>query len=299
MTLSELQQKYLSSKSGQIVPLDFFVLLTFVTKKEKTFLLTHPEYTLDTKEESLFRNLLTRRALHEPVASITGHKEFYGLDFIVTKDTLIPRPETEQIVELTIESVNNQQKTINKKQKIVIIDVGTGSGNIIIALALALKESGHAPHITYHASDVSAEALAVARENAKKHNVENKITFHQSNLLDPFKEKGFHPDTQLIITANLPYLSQSLYENSPPDVQYFEPKTALWSDQDGLNHYYRLLQEVKKKHLPLKKTVLFLEISPEQTLPLTKRILSLFPTAQTKIHQDLTQKDRVVEICLS
>lgn len=296
MTVSELQKLYCQTSNKKISPEDFFILLAHVTKKEKIFLLAHPEYSFDRKTAAFVEKLLERRLGHEPVAYITGYKEFYGFDFAVTRDTLIPRPETELLVELAIESINCQQKTVNKKQKAVVIDIGTGSGNIIISLAKATRKLYPESRIKYYAVDISKQALAIAKKNAKKHKVASLIQFFSGDLLNPL-EKEFTSSDTIIITANLPYLSKTLYKNTAPDVQNFEPRSALVSDTAGLSHYSRLLKQIKKVNVR-KPMVLFLEISPEQTSKLVKIITTPFPNARIHIHKDLAQKNRCIKAFL-
>src|SRR3989344_838663 len=193
MTVTELQKMFLPA----IAPEDFFILLAHATKKKKVFFLAHPEYALDPKDEPLARDYFRRRLKHEPIAYIVGHKEFYGYDFLVTQDTLIPRPETEQLVDLTLDRIRNQESGIRNKEKNThIIDVGTGSGNIIIAIAAELKKSHpqftiHNSQLTLLATDISKRALAVAKNNAKAHDVDQIITFLHGNLLTPYTEKHF------------------------------------------------------------------------------------------------------------
>jgi release factor glutamine methyltransferase len=299
MTVGELQTTFLSSSSEtRLAPEDFFVLLAEATGKDKTFLLTHPEYVLDAETEATVHKYFDRRLQHEPVAYIVGHKEFYGRDFLVTPDTLVPRPETEHLVESVLKHVStiSQQLTANSQYKIVIVDVGTGSGNIIITLAKEIPSliTLHSSLI-FSATDISAGALTVAQENAKRHKVSDAISFHKGSLLEPIDKAVFETAGEVIIAANLPYLSEEIYQASHDDVKLFEPETALVSDRDGLDHYYRLLEETKEIQKPI---TLFLEISPEQTPIITKYLTEHFPQAKISIHQDLSARDRVVEIRL-
>lgn len=296
MTIAQLQQKFLASDKQRIAPEDFFILLAHAAQKEKTFLLAHPEYNLDTKDEILVRDFFRRRLKHESTASIVGHKEFYGYTFRVTKDTLIPRPETELIVDLALNFIGSKQQAVSNKQlKTTVIDVGTGSGNIIISLAKETEKKYHVSHIKYYATDVSSEALAIAKENAKSHNVDQIIAFLRGDLLEPLGKNIFSAD-EIVITANLPYLSEEIYLASDDGVRKFEPRNALVSDQKGLGHYYRLLKSVKSLHAQKQSLFLFLEISPEQALPLQSFATSLFPKAEVRIHKDLAGKNRAVEV---
>src|SRR3990167_5143137 len=244
MTVTELQKMFLPA----IAPEDFFILLAHVMHKEKAFLLAHPEYNLTRASEARARNFFRRRRDHEPVAYIIGCKEFYGYDFLVTRDTLIPRPETEQLVELTLDKIKSYESGIparpiggRNQEKIVLIDVGTGSGNIIISIASELKKSSsqfiiHNSQFTLLATDISEKALAVAKNNAKTHDVDQTITFLHGDLLAPYTEKYSQPDTRLIIVANLPYLSEKIYQASDNDIKKFKQRSALISDQAGLAH---------------------------------------------------------------
>lgn len=295
MTIGDLQKLFLFSSGARIAPEDFFILLAHATKREKSSLLAHPEYSLDPEEEKTLRNFFERRLQHEPIAYIIRHKEFYGYDFIVTPDTLVPRPETELLVELALNKIESGILNLEyREKKVTVADIGTGSGNIIISLVKEGEKLYQVASIKYYASDISERALIVAKENAKKHHVDNIIEFHKSDLLESLPKEIFSTD-EIIITANLPYLSEEIYESSPEDVKNFEPKSALFSDQAGLDHYYRLFEQVKNISKP---TTLFLEISPEQTPLLEKNIPLFFPQASLKIHQDLAQKDRVAEICM-
>ena len=293
MTIAELQSEFLSSDDKRIAPEDFLMLLAHATGKEQIFLLAHPEYAMSTADEALARSFFRRRLRHEPVAYITGRKEFYGRDFIVTKDTLIPRPETEQLVELVLRQLtdNNQQIANNPQQsdeKITIIDVGTGSGNIIISIAKELKKKYPVSDIRYYAADISESAIAVAQENTRRHNVSDIITFRTGDLLESLTQEISSAD-EIIIVANLPYLSETIYSATENDVKNFEPRSALVSGQAGLGHYYRLLDQMK--HLA-KPAMLLLEISPEQVPLLRKRLVSCFPQAEISIHRDLSGQRR-------
>ncbi|MEK7653389.1 MAG: HemK/PrmC family methyltransferase, partial [Patescibacteria group bacterium] len=169
--------------------LDAEVLLSCAVKKPKEFLFTHPEYQLNKKQEQKFNRFISCRAKGEPVAYLIGHKEFFGLDFVVNKNVLIPRPETELLVE---EVINFVKKTISHKPY-AIYDVGTGSGNIAIALAKNL------PRAKIIATEKSAKALIMAKKNTRLNKV--KIDFYRGDLLTPVKNKKID-----VVVANLPYL---------------------------------------------------------------------------------------------
>lgn len=299
MTIANLQRKYLSSVVRQparaIAPEDFFVLLAHATGREKVFLLAHPEYELTQEEQRKAHQYLERRLAHEPVAYIVGTKEFYGRDFFVTRATLVPRPETELLVEHVLDSIKYKVPSIKYKERVIdIIDIGTGSGNIIITLAKEIKKTYHVSNITYHAIDISPSALVIARKNAARHDVSDIISFHEGNLLEPIAgELGTAQN--IIIAANLPYLSKKIYEESNNDVRDYEPQSALVSDREGLDHYIRLLETLQDSLPASSKVTCFMEISPEQTQNITQEIHGLFPEAIILTLQDLSGRDRLIQ----
>jgi release factor glutamine methyltransferase len=267
-------------------PLPLFeqqLILAHILKKSREYVLAHPEIELTQAQKRLFERLINRRKKHEPLAYILGRKEFYGLDFELTKHTLIPRPETELLVE---EIINSKPK--NK----TIIDIGTGSGNIIITLAENIKDQNN-----YFAIDVSKKALAIAKLNAKKHKVDKKIKFIESDLLKNKKMLGHLAMKQCndaIIIANLPYLSKHIYSSAMPDVKNFEPKSALLSGEEGLDHYKKLFSQIKKLETKNRRLKTILEISPEQKTKITPIIKKVFPRANIFFKKDLAGKWRMV-----
>lgn len=218
--------------------LDAEILLSFILKKNKEYLYTHGDKELSEKQIHLLSKFIRKRIDGYPIAYITGHKEFYGLDFIVTPDTLIPRPETEMMVEHLLDHL--KQLT----QNTTVIDVGTGTGCIPISIIKNLQTTNNKLKIT--AIDISMKALEVAKKNAKKHNLENDIEFIHGNLLEPILNTSrLKPQTSnLIITANLPYLTPKQIKNSP-SIQK-EPELALEAGDDGLKYYKKLFNQIKK-----------------------------------------------------
>jgi release factor glutamine methyltransferase len=174
-----------------------------------------------------YRPLIARRAAREPIAYITGHREFWGLDFEVTRDVLIPRPETELIVEEAIALYRNGYPGL-------IVDLGTGSGCIAIALALEF------PRAELIATDVSAPALAVARRNALRHGVNHRIAFYHTDWMPPV------PQVDLIV-SNPPYIPRSDEASLPPEVRNYEPRHALYGASDGLGAFRRLLPDARNE----------------------------------------------------
>lgn len=295
MTLHALSQKWLP----RLAPEDFFVLLAYATGKERVFLLTHPEFELSGEEEDRAKEYLERRLKHEPVAYITGYKEFYGRDFQVTPATLIPRPETELLVEATLNRIKNTELGIlNEEKRIDIVDIGTGSGNIIITLTKELSFlMPHASCVNFYGLDISPQALDIAKKNARAHGIEKKISFLESDLLQNFSVPQ-KKDRHAIITANLPYLSAEIYQESASDVRDYEPSTALVSGRDGLDHYRTLLQTLPAFSAHYLSTTLLLEISPEQSAILPTLITQAFPKASLQLFADLAGKDRLIQATL-
>lgn len=202
---------------------DAELLLLRATGRDRAFLLTHPDIELTPEQQSTYEQWLTRRAQHEPIQYITGEQEFYGLMLRVTPDVLIPRPETEHLVEALLNRVPHDVP-------LRIADVGTGSGAIAIALAYNL------PHASVRALDISASALAIARENAARHEVADRIRFLESDLLAAVTGETFDA-----IVSNPPYVAES--EVLEPQVRDFEPRSALYAGNSGLDIYQRLIPQ--------------------------------------------------------
>ena len=301
ITIFEIKKKY----SKKIDILDLELIIAHIIKKPREFILTHPEKKLTAQQIEKISNFTGRRLKHEPIAYILGQKEFYGLNFKVNKHTLIPRPETELLVELALCSMKpacrrGRHETYNKKNT-TIIDIGTGSGNIIISLAKNIQTSNvHNGHsMSFFGIDISKKALTVAKHNARKNNVAEKIKFLKGNLLEPIIKNincyMFHASCSMIIIANLPYLSKKIYSETMPDVKNFEPKSALLSGTDGLDHYKKLFQQIilLRKNCFMFHVSCFMEISPEQKPKIAKLIKKYFPNAKIEFQKDLAQKWRV------
>jgi release factor glutamine methyltransferase len=214
--------------------LDAEVLLAFVLKKPREFLLAHPEWRLQAAQAKKIQTLITKRVRYIPVAYLTGHKEFLGLDFSIDKNVLVPRPETELLVEEVAAWLRTWQKN-NPAKEITVIDVGTGSGCIIITLKKIF------PEINAIAVDMSPSALKVAAKNARQHKV--RIKFAKNNLLNKFTP----PAGNCIIVANLPYLDkkEKLTDWEKKSISR-EPKMALYGGKDGCQKYQKLFEQVAR-----------------------------------------------------
>lgn len=203
------------------------IILANTLDKDRSFLHAHPDLLLSDHVKKLFITRCERRLSKEPIDYILGFKEFYSLKFYVDKNVLIPRPETENLVDKVIKYANGKH--------MIIYDVGTGSGCIAVSLAKNL------PLANIFASDISLKALNVARKNAKLHNVESKIKFLYGNLLSPI---NFKVD---IIVANLPYIQTKNITALEPKIKDWEPIKALDGGADGMEIYRHLFQTASKK----------------------------------------------------
>lgn len=282
------------------------ILLAHTLKKTRIFIIAHPEYSVLKEHSNKFASYILRRIQHEPIALIVGHKEFYGREFLVDQHTLIPRPETEFLIENIREHIvngNSQEAPLREHTSTLILDIGTGSGNIITTLAEEIV--GHVDDkksFILLATDISESALNIAKKNAKRLNTQQNIHFIHSDLLEKIPEKKFLDANEIIIVANLPYLSEEEFRNAPPDVRNFEPKSALESGPIGLNHYQRLLRELQQlfeKQEINPRITLFFEISPSQELSMQRLILGIFPRATVTLFQDLAKKYRLAKISLN
>ena len=283
MTIQGIFKQYFN----QLDRLDLELLIASVIKKPREFVLSYPEHKLTKNQELKTKNLTARRAKKEPLAYILGQKEFYGLNFKVDKNTLIPRPETELLVEKVL-AIKSKNKTI--------IDIGTGSGNIIVALAKNIKEKNN-----FYGIDISAKALEVAKQNAKLNKVDKKIKFIKGDLLRPILDKKLEiSNSEFVILANLPYLSEKIYNSTMPDVKNYEPKSALLSGKDGLDHYKELFKQIKdlQNRCSMFHVTCYVEISPEQKKIITLLVKASFPKAKITFSKDLAGRWRVCEIKL-
>lgn len=269
--------------------LDVELLLAHTIGKDRVFILTRPEYRLNLIQYSHFLYYLFLFHRGYSVAAITHHKEFFGLDFFVNKYVLIPRPETELIVEEVLKEINNSTK------KILLIDVGTGSGCIPISI---LKNSTDIQSAI--ALDISSAALKVARKNIDKildyrfrGNDSTKIELIKSNLLTKIFNIDYQSFNQIIITANLPYLTDKQAKQEP-SIQK-EPKIALIAKENGLALYRQLLEQITKIFVEKKLLILF-EIDPSQSEQIKQLTKKYLPQSKLEIKKDLAGLDRILKI---
>ncbi len=263
----------LAEKNIEDAPLEGELLLRHALGISRTQLYLDLDRELSPKQEGTFWQLVTRRLNGEPIAYITGHREFYGLDFYVDPRVLIPRPESELLVEETLSLAQNHPLS-------TIAEVGTGSGAIAISLALNLPET------RIYASDISASALEVALINCQKHGVIDRVYLLHGNMLEPL------PEPVDLIIANLPYVRESELIG-----MRFEPRLALDGGRDGTERIRQLCRQVGGKLRP--GSFLLLEIGEGQGKVVTTLLNALFPGGKIKLIPDLSGIERVVSLSLT
>lgn len=205
-------------------------LLAFALQKNKTFLIARPEYELSGEEAARFQQILQRRARREPFQYITGRQEFYRLDFVVTKDVLIPRPETELLVEKAIE-------ILKAKENPIFCEVGVGSGCVSVSILHEIKTARAV------GLDVSAKAIEIARLNAENNGAANRLELKISDVFAALKTEKFDA-----VVSNPPYISSEDVETLQPEVRDFEPLTALTDGRNGLSIIEKIVAE-SPRHL--------------------------------------------------
>jgi release factor glutamine methyltransferase len=263
--------------------LDARLLLEHVLAVEHSYLIAHSDRLLTLYQEEEYRSLVKRAAQREPIPYLTGHAPFYGLDFTVNPDVLIPRPESELIVEEVLSWVG--QRSVmepNQEKPLGVVEVGTGSGCIAVIMALKL------PGSTIEATDICSAALAIARQNAQRYGVTERIDFLHGSLLEPTATR---PD---LIVANLPYIADHEWTALDDSVKLYEPDLALRGGSDGLDSIRQLLNQATSILAP--GGAIFLEIGWQQGTSVKHLAQMSFPTAEVKVRPDFAGHDRVVSI---
>jgi len=257
---------------------DAELLLLHTLQIPRVTLLAHPNRELTPGQQARYEDNITRRLQHEPIQYITGHQEFFGLVLRVSPAVLIPRPETEHLVETALKLLpaDKAEEPLNLK----IADIGTGSGAIAVALAV------HLPHAQITALDISTDALAVAAANARKHNVADRIRFLQSDLLSALDREAESFDA---IVSNPPYIPESDRPTLHPQVRDYEPAAALFAGETGFDIYRRLIPEAQNALKP--NGLLALEIGHGQREALAALLTSW---QEVSFVNDLQQIPRVV-----
>ena len=268
--------KKLASACIEDAHLEAELLLMHLLDIDRTRLYLRLEEELSPYDAEALGQLLERRLGHEPIAYILGHREFFGHDFHVAPGVLIPRAESELLVEKALALVKSEFP----RQDPVIADIGTGCGAIAVSLALLL------PQARIYATDISEAALKVARLNCMKHGLANRISLLSGDLLDAL------PEPVDLIVANLPYVRQS--DLPQINTRGFEPAVALDGGRDGLEKIRRLCPQVNYKLKP--GGYLLLEIGQGQSRAVTSLLHNEFPLAEVNVFTDLSGIDRVVSL---
>ena len=271
----KLSTDYLEKKGIESPRTNAELLLANILICKRLDLYLKFDQPLKENEIILYREFIRRRGKFEPLQYITGSVEFFGIEFKVNKSVLIPRPETEILVETIINSAG-------KEENIDILDIGTGSGNIAVSIAMNL------PNSKISAMDNSIDALEVAKENAKLNSVENRIDFMNESILYGFNYPAKKYD---IIVSNPPYISAEEFRVVQPELKVFEPRAALTDEGDGLT-FFRIISS-KTKTILKEKGKLFFEVGKDQS-KLVEKILLENDFQNITIKKDYLNIERVV-----
>ncbi len=262
------------------------LLLLHALGRNRTWLYAHPEEALSEDEAERYFALLARRAAGEPTQHLTGKQEFWGLEFEVTPDVLIPRPETEHVIEVALDRLAVRELRAGRSQKtdgagLQIADIGTGSGCIAVALAKELRAAN------FIATDISTAALVVAQRNSQRHGVAERIRFLESNLLDAFHS----PPSFDLIVSNPPYIGRREAGSLAREVRDHEPATALYGGEEGYELYADLVAQSACHVKP--GGILVLELG-HNSLPAVKPLLDAADWINVGVTNDLAGILRVL-----
>ena len=284
-----IQQTHRTLESAEIpdARLEAEVMVMDVMRMPRQAIFAEQESQVSPQQEEQLAAIVQRRLTREPLAYILNYREFYGVNLLVNPDVLIPRPETETMVEHALFMALMGMES----REIVIADVGTGTGAIAVNLAI------HLPAARIYASDAYDATLDVAAYNVRMHNVADRVTLLKGDLLEPL------PEPVDVIVANLPYLPTGRIPTLQPEIQW-EPVAALDGGADGLDHIRRLLSQAATAHggegARLKPHgVILLEMDPEQFSEARSLASAAFPEAEITVEPDLAGQDRVLSISLA
>ncbi len=253
--------------------LDAEVLLAHTLQMGRASLLAHSVDSMSREQTTAYNALIERRAYGEPVAYLTGHKEFFGLGLLITPDVLVPRPETESVVEACLQALSENEPAN-------LADIGTGSGAILVAVA------ENRPQIRAYGTDISPAALDVARRNCELYGLRERVTLSVGDLLEPL------PERVNVIAANLPYVPPG---EATPEVAAWEPNVAVFGGgEDGTALIRRFLAEAPNYLLPGGTVVL--ETAYSQGVAVSSLAKTAFPTAEVQVLKDLAGYDRIVVV---
>jgi release factor glutamine methyltransferase len=290
ITIASLHSEITGRLPGETPALDAQVLLAHVTGQNRTRMLSHPEMILTQRQAAALETAIRRLESGTPLPYVIGHWEFFGLDFEITPDVLIPRPETELLVEAALGWIRTEPQALYR-----FLDVGTGSGCIPVALAV------HVPRAEIVATDISPAALEVARRNAERHGVEERIQFVECDLIPDDGPWAIDDGVAMVrgllsavnvVTANLPYIPTATLTELA--VYNREPTLALDGGPDGLDFIRRLLTLLTGKMA--KGSLVLLEIENRHGLAVSGLAREAFPEADVQIKKDLAGYDRLAVI---
>lgn len=270
------------------------LLLAHVLGKDRLWVLTHHQQQLSDQQQKDLHRFIDELMSDTPLAYIVGYKRFYDVDFIVNKHVLIPRQETEELIQHLTHRYNSEFsfqnsafKTSDSVNDIVFVDVGTGSGCIGLTLARLM------PQYQFCLTDISKQALAIAQKNYQKQLSPTNVKFFQGDLLESVLNIGFYPQ---VVIANLPYISAKRYQELPSNVVKYEPRLALDGGADGLQPYRKLLTQISTHYQYETLPELWWEISPEQADLIAGLFIDFPKQPSITIIADLNQRDRFVHI---
>ncbi|MFW5888463.1 MAG: peptide chain release factor N(5)-glutamine methyltransferase [Patescibacteria group bacterium] len=257
------------------------LLLADLLNISREYLLSHPEQKIEENIKKKYEKLITERKKGVPIAYLTGYKEFYGLRFAVNKNVLIPRPETELLVDEVLKRLARKKGT----KKVMIADIGAGSG----CIPVSLLKNGKEKIDKIFCSDTSRQALKTAYFNAVAHGVEGCIKFLHGNFALPlfYELKDIKKSSEFIVTANLPYLSEEKYKNSP-SIQKEPPLALLGGGSDGLEAYKILLHQLHRLDTKIRsKILIFCELDDDQVELFKEIVVDLFTFYKLTFKKDL------------
>lgn len=267
-----LEARQLLTSAGDRPGLEAQVLLEHILEQPRAWVIAHPEALLSNSQQESLAALLAQRLQGTPLPYLLGHWEFYGLDFIVNENVLIPRPETEFLVEEALDWLRG------RRPPLLVADVGTGSGCIAVSLAC------HAPAVTVLATDISRPALTLAQQNVLRHAVSGRVHLVQANLLEAFA------GPLDLVCANLPYIPTTSLNGL--DVARREPRLALDGGPDGLRLIERLIEQAPERIAP--GGLMALEMQFDQGEWIAALCRETFPGAEVRVERDLAGFDRIV-----
>ena len=273
----------LAAHAIEDAPLEAELLLMHLLGIDRAKLYARLDEEFLPDEEEALTQLMNRRLSHEPIAYIIEHREFFSHDFYVAPGVLIPRADSELLVEQAFFELFvrfEKGETFGK-----IAEIGTGCGAIAISLALLL------PKAKIYATDISPRALEIARVNVERHGVQDRVHLLEGDLLDPI------PEPVDIIIANLPYIRDEELNELSAEIRMYEPTVALVGGRDGLDNVRQLLLHAPEKLRP--GGLLLLEVGPGQGLAVTAWAKGLFPRARVELAHDLSGRERVLKVILT